>query len=367
MEEVYKNKLLRTVLLIVGGYFLFAGLIHASGFLIPLSFAALLSMLMLPIVNRIERWGLGRGWSALVAILLLLGLLTGIFFLISEQISSMADDWPQMKDKIVPKINDVKQYFEKKTGIIISDPLETLKNNSTQLFTSAQKYFSRVMSATGNLLLVMVYLFFMLLYRSKFKKLLLDLSPAHKEDDMQDVITRSAEVAQSYLLGKTILIIILGVLYGVGFLIIGLKYAVLVALIAAILTIIPYIGNIIAGILTLGMVSLTGGGMTDVLGVLGVFAITQFVESYILQPYIVGHEVNLNPLVTIVVVVAGGFVWGIPGMMIAIPLLGIVKVIADNAEDMQPYGRFLGESESGHEEYGKKVKRWFSNIWKDSD
>ena len=84
------------------------------------------------------------------------------------------------------------------------------------------------------------------------------------------------------------------------------------------------------------MALVQGGGTGMVLGVIGVYAVVQFVQTYILEPLVVGTEVNLNPLFTIVALVLGEILWGIPGMIIAIPMLGIVKIVCDNIEGLKP-------------------------------
>jgi predicted PurR-regulated permease PerM len=91
------------------------------------------------------------------------------------------------------------------------------------------------------------------------------------------------------------------------------------------------------------MVVVQGGSSGMIIGVLITYAIVQFFQTYILEPLVVGAEVNINPLFTIFVLVAGELVWGIPGMVLAIPLLGIVKIICDHITVLKPYGFLIGQ------------------------
>lgn len=170
------------------------------------------------------------------------------------------------------------------------------------------------------------------------------------------MLYEASQISQDYLAGKFILIVILSVLYGLGFFIIGIKYAVL----AAVFSIIPYIGNIIGGVLALILAVVTKGSTGAILGVVVVMSIAQFLESYILEPLVVGKKVELNLFFTILIVVLGGAVWGIPGMIVAIPYLGIVKVILDRVKPLTPYAYLIGEDESsGDDDLMSKVKGWF--------
>ncbi len=186
------------------------------------------------------------------------------------------------------------------------------------------------------------------------------MAPDNKRDKMMKVIEQSSRVSQQYLLGRFILIMILAVLYSLGFSLLGVKYAIFVAFIAAVFTLIPYIGNIIGLTLALVFSFLDGGGIGKLLGLVGLFTVIQFIESYILEPYIVGHKVDLNPVFTIIAVVVGGAIWGIAGMIIAIPVLGIMKVIFDHLEGLKPVGYMLGEEDiDSGDNFFNKAERWF--------
>jgi predicted PurR-regulated permease PerM len=138
------------------------------------------------------------------------------------------------------------------------------------------------------------------------------------------------------------MIVLLWVMYGVGFSIIGVKNALFFAILCGLLEIIPFVGNLTGTIITVLMVLSQGGGTGMVIGVFVTYGIVQFVQSYILEPLIVGSEVNINPLATIVAIVIGETIWGIAGMILAIPLVGILKIICDNIEALQPIGYLIG-------------------------
>ena len=184
--------------------------------------------------------------------------------------------------------------------------------------------------------------------------------PEENQERGKSIIHESGKVSQNYLLGKLILIVLLAVLYGVGLFLSGIKHAVLISILAAVLSLIPYLGNIIGFFLAMAMALFAGGDSSALLGVIITFGVAQFVESYILEPYIVGDQVNIHPIFTIIAVVMGGAVFGVVGMIIAIPIFGIIKVVCDHVNALHPIGYLLGDQK----EAGKDEENFFNKLYK---
>ena len=146
----------------------------------------------------------------------------------------------------------------------------------------------------------------------------------------------------------------LWIMYSIGFSIVGVKYAVFFAILCGLLEIIPFIGNLTGNMLTVLMVIVQGGSTGMILAVLLTYAVIQFIQSYLLEPLVVGAGVNINPLFTIIVLVVGELIWGIPGLVLAIPLLGIVKIICDHIEPLKPYGYLIGHDKKKKQELIRK-------------
>jgi predicted PurR-regulated permease PerM len=186
-------------------------------------------------------------------------------------------------------------------------------------------------------------------YRTRIKKFVLQLISNRQKENAQQVIHDIQKVTQQYLTGIGWMILCLWVMYSIGFSIVGVKYAVFFAILCGLLEIVPFIGNFTGNMLAILMVIIQGGGTGMILAVLATYAIVQFLQTYLLEPLVVGAEVNINPLFTIIVLVLGELIWGIPGLMLAIPLLGVVKIICDHIEPLKPYGFLIG--------YDRKKKR----------
>jgi predicted PurR-regulated permease PerM len=196
-----------------------------------------------------------------------------------------------------------------------------------------------------NTVLVLVYIFLFLYFRVHLKKFIVRLMPNNQKDKALTILHESTKVTQHYLNGLALMIVTLWVLYSIGFSLIGVKSPIFFAILCGLLEIIPFIGNLTGTLLTI-LFSLAQGGDTNlVLGIVIVYGLVQFVQSYILEPLIVGAKVNINPLFTILGLVAGELLWGIPGIVLAIPLLAIVKIICDHIAPLQPFGFLIGGQE----------------------
>jgi predicted PurR-regulated permease PerM len=219
---------------------------------------------------------------------------------------------------------------------------------------------SNIFGFISNLMLILVYVFFFMFYQKKFENALIGLFAKEKREHVREVIGKSSKVAQKYLFGRFILIGVLAGLYMIAFSIAGIEYAIFIALLAALFSLLPYVGNIVGFGLAIGMAFVTGGGTAQLVGITISFAIIQFIESYLLEPYVVGDQVDINPVVIIVGGVLGNIVWGIMGMLLVIPLLGIIKVILDNIEPLRPLGYALDERDvsDSDEDMQEKIKKW---------
>ena len=167
---------------------------------------------------------------------------------------------------------------------------------------------------------------------------------------------QAQKVAQEYLGGLSLMIVSLWIMYGIGFSIAGVKNAIFFAIICGLLEIVPFVGNLTGTALTLAMSLVQGGDMGLVIGILITYGTVQFIQTYLLEPLVVGAEVNINPMATIVGLVAGELLWGIPGMILAIPLMGVGKIICDHIPALEPYSYLIGQEKKEGSGWKKKLK-----------
>jgi predicted PurR-regulated permease PerM len=152
------------------------------------------------------------------------------------------------------------------------------------------------------------------------------------------------EMAQNYISGLILVIAIIAILNTTGLLILGIKYAVFLGILSALLTIIPYIGIVLGSILPILVALLTKDSLLYAAGVIAIFGLVQFLEGNFITPKIIGSKVNVNPLSAIIALIVGGAVWGIAGMILAIPILGIIQIILSNNKDLKPFASLISNN-----------------------
>ncbi|WGK63872.1 AI-2E family transporter [Croceiramulus getboli] len=322
--------LLLTLAITTGLYFFFNAIVKAEAFLAPLVTAIILSLALLPLTRYLEQ-RMKPLWSALLSTLVVFLISGGLVALVSIQVDAFIDDWDSIQRTMEPKVEQFKGFLIGNTPLTQEDL--NLEQSARELVSGSLAPYKRsgnvalsLFGFVGSFLLCCIYVFFCLRYRSKFKRFLLEVFSNKDREKLLKTIDDSAMMAPKYIQGKLILMGLLAVLYSIGLGISGVNNFILVSLIAAALTLIPYIGNIIGFSLALALGYLTSGDLSVLIGIILTFTITQFVESYVLQPYVVGDQVDLHPLVVILVVIIGNLTWGVIGMVIAIPLTAVFVV-----------------------------------------
>ena len=159
-----------------------------------------------------------------------------------------------------------------------------------------------------------------------------------------EVLTETKGLIQSYLIGLLIEGVLVAILNSVALLILGIPYAILIGVIGALLNVIPYIGGVIAVALPM-LLALTTKEPVSALYVLIAYLIVQFIDNNLFVPKIVASKVKINALISIIVVLVGNALWGVPGMFLSIPLTAIIKVIFDRVGPLQPFGFLLGDNQ----------------------
>jgi predicted PurR-regulated permease PerM len=337
-----------------------AAMFFAKPFLVPLCFGGLLSMLFLPVSRWLQRKGLIKGLAILTCVIAFVAIIVAIVWLITWQVTDLTSDLGSIEQKLNKIISELKQTINKNFGITPKQQDELLKNNNSTsggVSSYVSSIGSGMMSFVVDFILVLVYIFLFMYYRGHIKKFILQLIPSREKINAEEIISGIQKVSQQYLTGLSLMIVGLWIMYSIGFSIVGVKFPVFFAIVCGLLEIVPFVGNLTGNLLAVLMVVVQGGGTGMIFGVLITYATVQFFQTYILEPLVVGAEVNINPLFTIIILVAGELVWGIPGMVLAIPLLGIVKIICDHIEPLKPYGFLIGQEKKKKQGLIGKMKK----------
>jgi predicted PurR-regulated permease PerM len=277
------------------------------------------------------------------------------------KISELVTDVTLIKEKSIEAITRVQAYIFNHLGISVEEQAQIIKGEKPSISGMMQMLLGSVSALFTNFILVLAYVFFLLYYRGHIKKFLLKLTASAQRDEMEKIISGCTIVSQQYLLGLAKMIGCLWIMYGIGFSVIGVKNAVFFAILCGLFEIVPFIGNIAGTTLTVLVTALHGGNPTVLIGIVVIYGVVQFIQGWVLEPFIVGSQVKMNALFTIVALVVGELIWGIPGIILAIPILAIFKILCDHIESLKPYGFLIGEIEIHKTELGliEKMKRMF--------
>jgi predicted PurR-regulated permease PerM len=265
-----------------------------------------------------------------------------IITLFSVQLSVIVNDLYDITGKITEGLQKIFEWVKTNLRITTnldlkeSDLLENIPKLADSTLSFAQKGITSLTTFIFNLFLIILLVFFLLWYHENLKKFLLIQAPDDKKENLNTILKKIQKTIQKYLYGLLMVIGILAVLNSVGLLIIGIRYAVFWGLLAAFLAVIPYIGTTLGGTLPFLYALATTETWWQPAAIVGMYFIIQQLEGNIITPKVVGSSVSINPLFALIAIILGGFIWGITGILIAIPVIGVVKIILDNNNRTKP-------------------------------
>lgn len=339
-------------------------LYFAQKVLIPITYSVFFAMLFTPLSNKMEKHGVGRIWTTLISLLILVTVILSIGFLVYMQSKKLAEEFPQIEKKSQGFILHVEDYLNHRLNIPPEKQKEMIEKQIRSAGASLQdglKHgFISVASMLGSAVIALIFTFLFLYQRGKYESFFIQLCINTEPDEARKLIGKISSVAQNYLTGRALSILIFTVLFSSGFFIIGLKNAFLLAFIAALLTIVPYVGSIVGGLFPFAVALVTDSTSTAFWALM-VVVIIQGIDNYFIEPYIIGGEVNISAFFTILILFVGGLLWGVAGMILFLPMLAVAKIIFDQVPGLQVYGFLIGDQEQEKQSVRlwNKIKKLF--------
>ncbi len=332
-------------------------LYYGKPILLPLAFSGIIALLLYPLCRFFENIGFPRTLAVLLSMFILFCILSGMVVLLSTQIYRFEDELPDLKERFSDALNDFEWFLFKNYNIQINADLSTMFQGSTsKILDSGVELLGGTISTLITIFnflgLLPFYVFLILLYRSSFKEFFLNITPNDKHRIVLRILYQSQKVVQNYIIGLLTVMSIVAILTSTSLFIIGVDDAIFFGCLAAVLMVIPYLGLIIGALLPAIYALLTKDSGWYAFAVIVSFAFIQFMEGNIITPKITGGRVNINPLAAIIALVAGGYLWGMGGLIISLPFVAMLKVILSNVPSLQHYGVLLGT-----EIYSKKNRR----------
>ena len=311
---------------------------------IPLLYATIIAILLNPLLNFLVRHKLNKIVAISIAVALAILVATGMFYVVSSQITMVSETYPKLRDKFniisFEIVHWVAVKFKIKESNIVSW-LNDTENDAINKFAIGEK-LTEAGRILVTILLLPVYLYLMLYYKPLLLDFIRKLFHSMHHMAVVEVLLKSKKIIQDYIVGLFFELLIIAVLNSAGLLLLHIDYALFLGIAGAILNLIPYFGGIMAILLPMVIAFVTKDSLLSPFLVFIVYLFIQFIDNHLIIPHIVSSRVKINALVSVVAVLIGDALWGIPGMFISIPMIAVIKVIFDHIEVLKPWGFLLG-------------------------
>ncbi len=346
---------------------LFAVLVTAKAILIPLSLALLISFILFPVVRRLEVWGLNKLLSAFLTLLVLFIVIGGGITLFSTQIMNLSNQLQDFTGKIMSTLTDLVVYTNNNVNFIDDLKRDELVDNGKRWLeessgTLIQKTFSGSASFFTDFISTIIFTFLFLIYRKGLTGALIAFADDANKSKILKMLKNIQSVGQKYLSGMFLLIIILGCANSLGLWIIGIDSPFFFGFLAAILSIIPYVGTTIGAIIPVLYAFMASDSLWTPVAVIILFWGIQLIESNFLSPKIVGNSLNVNALAAILSLLIGASVWGIAGMVLFLPFAAILKVICEEFDQLKPVAMLISSDISDDSDKSTTTTKWIDKI-----
>lgn len=335
---------IKAPLVLIGLYLLFYIISLLQDVLVPFAFAGLIAILLNPLYNRFQKWGVNKIVAILLTLFIAILVLAGILFFLSSQIVQFGEMIPQLKAKSLSLLHQLQSWLSSQFGISSQKQLSMVN----EAMNSSKAYVGQTLNTVFGMLsffvLIPLYVFLLLFYKPLILNFIFEVFDEDNSGQVAEILQETKSAVQSYIVGLMIETAIIAVLNSVALLILGVQYAILLGVIGAILNLIPYIGGIIAILLPVLMSIVTKEGFATPALIVAAYTLIQFVDNNIIVPRVVSSKVSVNALISILIVLLGGMLWGVSGMFLSIPFIAVLKIIFDRIEELKPWGKLLGDT-----------------------
>lgn len=313
---------------------------------IPISFALLISFVLYPVCAWMEKKGLSRMTAIVINITILTIVILAIILLLTNQFFNFLNEWPSLQSKLKTSFEQLSEAMISTYGISREQQMDWLAQVSDQTASNFMRVIQRTISFSAfslvMLILIPIYSILLLYYRHLWVNVLFRLFPNEKRESIKEILLLSIQAYHNFIKGMGLVYLAVGVLNSIGLLLLGVPHAILFGFIASILTFIPYVGILVGSLLPITMAWATYDSIWYPVGIVGIFMFVQYLEANVIFPFAVSKRLNVNTLVMLVAIFAGGILWGVAGMILFVPFVGILKLIADHNPNLKTLALALG-------------------------
>jgi predicted PurR-regulated permease PerM len=320
----------------------------AQAIVVPIIFATIIAIVLHPLVTFLRRLRINRVLAIVIVIIIAFLVIAAFGTLLFSQASRFSESWPILVDKFIRILHQTTTWASGYFNISPEKLHEWITKTKVELFDTSSIGIGKTLMSIGStaaiMLLVPVYIFMLLFYQPLLLEFIRRIFGAGNTLDVNEIISQTKTLVQRYIIGLLVEAVIVAALYSAGLLMIGIDYALLLGFIAALLNIVPYIGGLIALSLIMIVTITTKGSVTYPLLVAALSIFIHFIDNSYIIPKIVASKVKINALVSITSIIAASALLGVPGMIICIPVIGIVKLVFDRIEPFKPWGFLFGDT-----------------------
>lgn len=317
----------------------------------PLLMAFFISLLLLPLLRFFRKYKVPEVLNIVLCILLGTLVVLGILTFFSFQIAGLVTDFPKLEENLNQHWNTLSNWVSNVFNISARDQLKMLQDQGNKLLNNMGSYLNgAALTLTGIFVflgLLPIYIFLILFYKNLLLRFIFLWFDTEEHKQVESTLRATEVIIKSYLVGLMIQIGYMTILLGGLLLILGIPHALLIAILFALLNLIPYVGALIGNLVGVLLTLTSSNDLSQVLIVLAVITVVQFLDNNILMPRIVGSKVKINALVSIIGVVVGGTLAGVSGMFLSLPLIAVIKIIFDHTVEFKHWGMLLGDERPG--------------------
>ncbi len=337
----------RRALELIGIYFLGMIIIAGREVITPLVMAFFISIVLLPVYRFFRKKKLNEIFAIILTLLLLIIMVGLLIWFFTAQIGRLIADFPQIKQNVTVHLQSLSEWINTKTNFSTEKQLALINEQSNKILDYAGGLLGGAAGSVTSVFifvgLLPIYIFLMLFYKNLLLRFVFLWFPQESHKQVEDVMRETQIIIKSYLIGLLIQITYITILLGGILMIIGIKHALLIGVIFAILNLIPYVGALVGNIVGVLLTLTSSQEVWPIFAVLGTIAAVQFLDNNILMPRIVGSKVKINALATIVGVIVAGAMAGVSGMFLSLPVIAVLKIIFDRTQSLKQWGVLFGD------------------------
>ena len=356
--------------IIIIGLFAFVTILYLTqSIIVPIIYSTIIAIVLSPMVSFFTKRKVNEVLAISITLTIAIVLTLLIISFLSMQMMQFTDSFPKLVQKFNQFTDSTELWASKRFSVDKLKIHSMILKKRSEFINNGGGFIGETILSTGSklvvALLIPVYVFMILLYQKHLIKFIHKLFNRKEYSEVDDVLSSTKLIIQGYLDGLFLEAVIMAFLNSATLLIIGVDYAILLGVLGAIVNVVPYVGGLISIFFPV-IIAIISDTPSDAILVIISYLVIQFFDVHYIVPKVVASKVKINALISVIVVLAGGALWGLPGTFISIPLTAIVKVIFDHVEPVKPWGFLLGVPPTGTPlvvpEKEKKSKSIFSLI-----